>query len=68
MLLTIAVILVVIWAIGFFARMVGHIIHAVLLIAFVFLLAHYFREGRLDRFGHDTEHLLLHKKQHHGDY
>jgi hypothetical protein len=55
MLATIAVILIVIWAIGFFARLVGHIIHAVLLVAFVLLIAHYFRLGKLDRFGRDAE-------------
>jgi hypothetical protein len=59
MLATIAVILVVIWAIGFFARLVGHIIHAVLLVAFVLLIAHYFRLGKLDRFGHDSLHSIF---------
>ena len=59
MLATIAVILIVIWAIGFFARMVGHIIHAVLLVAFLLLVAHYFRMGKLDRFGRDSVHSIF---------
>ena len=64
MLATIAVILIVIWAIGFFARLVGHIIHAVLLVAFVLLIAHYFTLGKLDRFGHDATHgVFLHEHE-----
>jgi cell division protein FtsW (lipid II flippase) len=56
MLATIAVILIIIWAIGFFARMVGHIIHAVLLVAFLLLLAHYYKLGNFDHFDHDSGH------------
>jgi len=63
MLATIAVILIIIWAIGFFARMVGHIIHAVLIVALLLLVAHYYRQGNLDRFGGDSIHALFH---HHG--
>jgi small-conductance mechanosensitive channel len=64
MLATIAVVLIVIWAIGFFARLVGHIIHAVLLVAFLLLVAHYFRMGKLDRFGHDaTQRILPHEHE-----
>ena len=67
MLATIAVILIVIWAIGFFARMVGHIIHAVLLIAFLLLIAHYFRLGNLDHFGRDAEHSIFgHQRRNEG--
>jgi hypothetical protein len=64
MLATIAVILIVIWAIGFFARLVGHIIHAVLLVAFLLLVAHYFRQGKLDHFGRDWDPGLFHHRRH----
>jgi len=60
MLATIAVILIVIWAIGFFARLVGHVIHAILLIAFVLLIAHHFKLGHIDRFDRDSGHGSLH--------
>lgn len=60
MLATIAVILIVIWAIGFFARLVGHIIHAVLLVAFLLIVAHYFKLGNFDRFGRDSDHSFRH--------
>jgi hypothetical protein len=64
MLATIAVILIVIWAIGFFARMVGHIIHAVLLVAFLLLLAHYFNWGNFDHLDRDSGHSLFHHGSH----
>jgi hypothetical protein len=60
MLATIAVILIVIWAIGFFARLVGHIIHAILLVAFLLLVAHYFKLGDFDRFSRDSDHVFRH--------
>jgi len=64
MLLNIAIILVIIWAIGFFARLAGHIIHAVLLIAFFFVLAHHFKWGGFDRFERTPDHEFIHKKHH----
>lgn len=62
MLLSIAVILIIIWAIGFFARIVGHVIHAVLLVAFLFLIAHYFHWGTFGRMERASEHYFFPKK------
>ena len=62
MFVSIAVILIIIWAIGFFARMVGHVIHAVLLVAFLFLVAHYFKWGTFERMERASEHYLFRKK------
>ena len=62
MFVSIAVILIIIWAIGFFARMVGHVIHAVLLVAFLFLLAHYFKIASFERMERASEHYLFQKR------
>ena len=47
MLLTIAIILLVLWALGFFAfHVAGSLIHLILIIAVIVIVLHFIRGGR----------------------